>query len=163
MHETLIIAAQHRAERRAAQMLASDAATTGLGMVLQAIAPGAATLRLTVTGAMVNGHGTCHGGFIFALADSAFAFACNSHGDDAVAAHCTITYLAPARIGDVLEARATELERFGRNGIYDVVVTANAPGGARRIAQFRGHSRVIGAAQAEAQAEDQSGAGGARA
>jgi acyl-CoA thioesterase len=149
MHETLIIAAQHLAESRAARMLAADAATTGLGMVLQAIAPGAATLRLTITGAMVNGHGTCHGGFIFALADSAFAFACNSHGDDAVAAHCAITYLAPARIGDVLEARATELERFGRNGIYDVVVTAEVPGGRRTIAQFRGHSRVIGAAQAE--------------
>ncbi len=150
MHETLIIAAQQRAEARAARMLAADAATTGLGMRVQAIAPGAATLCMTITGAMVNGHGTCHGGFIFALADSAFAFACNSHGDDAVAAHCAITYLAPARMGDVLEARATELERFGRNGMYDVVVTAEAQGVRRTIAQFRGHSRVIGAAQDEA-------------
>jgi acyl-CoA thioesterase len=150
MHETVIIAAQHLAEDRAARMLAADAATTGLGMRLQAIAPGAATLQLTITSAMINGHGTCHGGFIFALADSAFAFACNSHGADAVAAHCAITYLAPARVGDVLEARATEIERFGRNGIYDVVVTAAARGERRAIAQFRGHSRVIGAAQAEA-------------
>ena len=125
-------------------MLAADAATRDLGIELCAIAPGAARLRMTVTASMVNGHGTCHGGFIFALADSAFAFACNAHGDDAVAAHCAITYLAPARMGDGLEAQATEIARFGRNGIYDVVVSVVGDI-VRPIAQFRGHSRLIGA------------------
>ena len=137
-------AAQRRAEARAARMLAADAATRDLGIELCAITPGAARLRMTVTASMVNGHGTCHGGFIFALADSAFAFACNAHGDDAVAAHCAITYLAPARMGDGLEAQATEIARFGRNGIYDVVVSVVGDI-VRPIAQFRGHSRLIGA------------------
>jgi acyl-CoA thioesterase len=121
-------------------MWADDKASRGLGMRLLGVAAGRAGLELTVNEAMTNGHGLCHGGFIFALADSAFAFACNSHNRRAVAQHCAITYVAPARLGDILKAEAEELSRQGRSGITDVRVT-RADG--TLIALFRGHSREI--------------------
>lgn len=121
-------------------MWAEDAASRGLGMALVRVGPGTAELAMTVQPGMVNGHGICHGGFIFALADSAFAFACNAYGQRAVAAHCAITYLAPARLGDRLTACAAERQRSGRSGIYDVAVTRQD---GTAIAEFRGHSRTL--------------------
>ncbi len=103
-------------------MWAEDKATQGLGMQLLDVGPGTARLAMTVTEHMVNGHGTCHGGFIFTLADSTFAFACNSHGQRAVAQHCTVTFIAPGRLGMRLTAEARERHRGERSGIYDVTV-----------------------------------------
>lgn len=120
-------------------MFDADAASLGLGIELVEAAPGAATLRMTVTGAMVNGHGIAHGGYVFLLADSAFACACNSHGPVTVAAAADIAFIAPVREGDVLDAVATERVRFGRSGIYDVTVLR----GDEVVAEFRGHSRTI--------------------
>ncbi|MDX6365414.1 MAG: acyl-CoA thioesterase [Nocardioidaceae bacterium] len=111
-------------------------------MVLREVAPGRATLSMTVSDAMTNGHGTAHGGFIFALADSAFAFACNSYNERTVAQACDIVFAAPARAGDTLVAEAVERHRFGRNGLYDIRVRC----GDRVVAEFRGRSRSIGGA-----------------
>jgi acyl-CoA thioesterase len=117
-----------------------DLASRSLGMSLDEAHPGAATLSLTVTAAMTNGHKTCHGGYIFTLADSAFAFACNSYNQNTVAQHCSVTFLRPAFEGDRLTATARELSRIGRGGIYDIKVT-NQNG--EHVAEFRGHSRTI--------------------
>jgi acyl-CoA thioesterase len=124
----------------AAAMWAEDKATQGLGMELVAVAAGRATIAMTVTDAMTNGHGTCHGGFIFTLADSAFAFACNSHGPRSVAQHCSISYIAPGRLGMRLVAEAIERQRGERSGITDVTVRDEA---GAIIAEFRGHSRTV--------------------
>src|SRR6478752_5922389 len=97
-------------------MWADDTASRHLGMRIESIGAGRATLSMRVRDDMTNGHGTAHGGFIFALADSAFAFACNSHNERAVAQACDIVFAAPAHLGDVLVATATERHRFGRNG-----------------------------------------------
>lgn len=123
------------------QMWAEDRASAGLGMRIESVGPGCAVLSMTVTERMVNGHGMCHGGFIFTLADSAFAFACNSHGEKAVAQHCAITFLRPGRLHEVLRAEATERVQQGRSGITDVRVTG-ADG--EIVAEFRGHSRNLG-------------------
>ncbi len=131
---------QETARLAARVMWANDRASQGLGMEIVDVGPGAATLTMTVSDAMVNGHGAAHGGFIFAFADSAFAFACNSYGAAAVAAHCSITFIRPARRGDRLVARAREISRTGRSGIYDVHVSADGV----TIAEFRGHSRTTG-------------------
>jgi acyl-CoA thioesterase len=120
-----------------------DAASQGLGMELVTVAPGAATLAMTVTDHMVNGHGTCHGGFLFTLADSAFAFACNGYDVRTVAQHCSITFVSPAKLGDRLIAQAQERQRAGRSGIYDVSVQRED---GAVIAEFRGHSRTVGGA-----------------
>ena len=128
------------ARRSADAMWAADGASAGLGMQLLDVGPGYATLGMDVTERMTNGHGTAHGGFVFALADSAFAFACNSRGDKAVAQHCAVTYLRPGRLGDRLVATAHEVALEGRSGIYDVSVSV----GDDTIAEFRGHSRTIG-------------------
>jgi len=122
-------------------MWREDRASPGLGMRLEEVAAGRARLSLTVTGAMVNGHGICHGGFIFTLADSAFAFACNSHGLHALAQHCAITYIRPAHCGETLVAEAHERHLGARSGIYDVRVTG---GNDSVVAEFRGHSRTTG-------------------
>lgn len=132
---------QALAEACAAAMWARDRASSGLGMAIARIGPGEAVLTMTVRDDMVNGHGSCHGGFIFTLADSAFAFACNSYNITTVAASCDITFLRPARAGDVLSATARELYREGRNGIYDIAVTDQS---GVAMAQFRGKSRTIG-------------------
>jgi len=133
--------AQELAEESAAAMLAADRASLGLGMSLVAVSPGSATLRMEITEAMLNGHGICHGGFIFSLGDSTFAFACNTYGQVTVAAGAEIDFLEPVRQGDLLEAEAKERIRRGRSGIYDVAV--------RRlpdmtvVAEFRGRSRTL--------------------
>ena len=121
-------------------MWKDDEASQGLGMEIVDIRAGAATLAMTVQPHMVNGHKLAHGGFIFTLADSAFAFACNSHNERAVAAQGTITFIRPGKLGDRLVAAAREISRSGRSGIYDVRVTAAEV----VIAEFRGHSRSIG-------------------
>jgi acyl-CoA thioesterase len=121
-------------------MWAADTASRGLGMELIAVEPGHAVLAMTVTDQMVNGHDICHGGFIFTLADSAFAFACNTHNQKTVAQHCDITFVAAAGLGDRLVARAVERSRVGRSGIYDVTVTRQE---GIPVAEFRGHSRTI--------------------
>jgi acyl-CoA thioesterase len=120
-------------------MWKQDDASSGLGMSIVDIGPGRATLSMTVQPHMVNGQRIAHGGFIFTLADSAFAFACNSHNDKAVAAQGDITFIRPGKLGDVLVASAREISRSGRSGIYDVQVKA----GEEVIAEFRGHSRMI--------------------
>lgn len=128
------------AEASAHAMWKGDGASQRLNMSLDHIAPGRATLSMTITGDMSNGHGNCHGGFIFTLADSAFAFACNSYNQITVAQHCSVSYLMPGRIGDRLTATATEVTRRGRSGIYDIRVT-NQDGD--HVAEFRGHSRTV--------------------
>jgi acyl-CoA thioesterase len=121
-------------------MYARDNATQGLGIKLVDVGPGSARMQMRVRPDMLNGHATCHGGFIFTLADSTFAFACNSYNLQTVAAGCTIEFLAPAHEGEVLEAKATEQARSGKTGVYDVVVT-NADG--KKIALMRGKSHQI--------------------
>jgi acyl-CoA thioesterase len=121
-------------------MWKDDAATQALGMQLISVAPGQAVITMTVTASMVNGHDICHGGYIFTLADSAFAFACNTYNQRTVAQHCAVTFLASAKLGDKLVARAIERQRSGRSGIYDVTVTREE---GNVIAEFRGHSRTI--------------------
>ncbi|WP_157246615.1 hydroxyphenylacetyl-CoA thioesterase PaaI [Nonomuraea typhae] len=121
-------------------MLASDTASTALGIELLDLAEGRAVCRMAVTGQMVNGHGLCHGGYVFLLADTAFACACNTYGPVTVAAGAEITFVAPARAGDVLTAEAGERTRYGRSGIYDITVRA-ADG--RVVAEFRGRSREL--------------------
>jgi acyl-CoA thioesterase len=120
-------------------MWKEDDASSQLGMKILDIKPGEAALTMTVQPFMVNGHRIAHGGFIFTLADSAFAFACNSRNARAVAAHCQITFIRTAKLGDRLVAVAREVSRSGRSGIYDVRVTA----GEEVVAEFRGHSRTV--------------------
>jgi acyl-CoA thioesterase len=120
-------------------MWKEDDASQGLGMRIVEVKPGFARLTMTVQPNMVNGQRIAHGGFIFLLADSTFAFACNSHNQRAVAAQCDITFIRPGQLGDVLVATAREVSRSGRSGIYDISVTA----GDAVIAEFRGHSRTI--------------------
>jgi acyl-CoA thioesterase len=121
-------------------MWAADVASRSLGMELEEIRPGYARVRMTVADTMINGHDLCHGGFVFSLADTAFAFACNTHGPTTVAAACDVVFVAPARRGDELVAEATERARFGRSGVYDVTVRR----GDGVVAEFRGQSRTIG-------------------
>jgi len=132
--------AQQRAERAAAALFERDGASQALGMRLAAVRPGWARVVMRVRADMVNGHGVCHGGLVFALADSAFAFACNSYNESTVAAAATIDFLAGAREGDELTAEAGELWRTRRNGIYEISV-CNQRG--ERIALFRGRSYRI--------------------
>jgi acyl-CoA thioesterase len=127
------------ARTAAHDMFDRDSASRGLGMELVEAGDGAAVVRMPVTDAMVNGHGVAHGGFVFLVADTAFACACNSWGPVTLAAGADITFLRPARTGDLLEARAAERAASGRSGIYDVTVTS----GGDVIAEFRGRSRVI--------------------
>ncbi|WP_424942725.1 hydroxyphenylacetyl-CoA thioesterase PaaI [Aliiroseovarius crassostreae] len=129
-----------RAQRSADAMWADDPASQALGMSLDAVGPGRAVISMSVRADMANGHGICHGGFIFTLADSAFAFACNSYNHRVVAQHNSITYLAPGQLGERLTATAVEVSRAGRSGIYDVTVTGED---GRQVALFRGHSRQI--------------------
>ena len=131
---------QELAEASTASLWNGDSTSQRLGMVLDHVGPGTATMTMTVTEAMSNGHGTCHGGYIFTFADSAFAFACNSYNQHVVGQHCSISYLIPVRLGDRLTATATETSRQGRSGIYDVRST-NQDGA--HVAEFRGHSRVV--------------------
>ncbi|TNC27864.1 hydroxyphenylacetyl-CoA thioesterase PaaI [Amycolatopsis alkalitolerans] len=120
-------------------MFDDDVASKSLGIDLSEAADGRAVARMRVTAEMVNGHGIAHGGFLFLLADTAFACACNSHGPVTVAAGAEISFVTSARLGDELVATAEERTRYGRNGIYDVTVRR----GAEVIAEFRGRSRTL--------------------
>ena len=121
-------------------LFANDRASKAMGMQVLDVTPGHATVSMTVRPDMLNGHDTCHGGIIATLADSAFAFACNSHGDMTVASGFSIDLVAPALLGDVLTARCTEVAKAGRTGVYDTDVK-NQRG--ERIAVFRGRSYTI--------------------
>ena len=123
----------------AAAMFAADRASAGVGMELLEVGEASAVVRMTVSQAMVNGHQIAHGGYVFMLADTAFACACNARGPVTVAAGADITFIAPARAGDVLVATAAERVRYGRSGVYDVTVRR----GDQVIAEFRGRSRAI--------------------
>lgn len=129
------------ARRCADIMWPDDHAARGLGIEIAAVGAGTATLRMTVRQDMVNGHGTCHGGFIFTLADSAFAYACNSFNHYAVAAGVDINFLAPAHIGDVLSAVAHARHQGGRSGVYDIEVSNAASG--KLVAVFRGRAARV--------------------
>ena len=128
---------QQTAERVRDGMLRTDRTTLALGMAVLQVAPGAATLAMRVREDMLNGHGTCHGGLIATLADSAFAFACNSYDELTVASGFGIDFMAPARLDDVLTASCQEVSKSSRTGVYDADVT-NQRG--ERIAVFRGRS-----------------------
>jgi acyl-CoA thioesterase len=138
--ESSAAALKQRAERAAAALFARDRASQALGMRITGVAPGWARVVMRVRADMVNGHGVCHGGMVFALGDSAFAFACNSHNEATVAAAAAIDYLAAAREGDELTAEAAQLWRTRRNGLYEIVIS-NQRG--ERIALFRGRSYRI--------------------
>ena len=131
---------QTRAEKCASLMIAKDAASSGLGMRITQITPGCATLQMAVRPDMLNGHSICHGGYIFTLADSAFAFACNTYNQLTVAQQNQITYVQSAQLGEVLVATATETSRTGRSGTYSVTITGQE---GRTIALFHGLSRTI--------------------
>jgi acyl-CoA thioesterase len=131
---------QALAERSAAAMYEADLASRHLGIQIEQIAPGRATARMKVRDTMLNGHAICHGGYVFLLADTAFAFACNTYGPTTVAAACDVAFLAPAHLDDELIAEATERHRSGRSGIYDVTVRLPDM---TVIAEFRGHSRTL--------------------
>jgi acyl-CoA thioesterase len=121
-------------------MFANDRASRGLGMEVLAVGPGRATLAMAVREDMLNGHDICHGGLIATLADSAFAFACNSYDELTVASGFAADFVAPARLGDVLTAVCVEATKAGRTGVYDAEVT-NQRG--ERVALFRGRSYTI--------------------
>lgn len=156
----------------ARRMFDADRASAGLGIEVVELGPGWAVARMRVTGSMLNGHGIGHGGYVFLLADTAFALACNSHGSAAVAAGADVSFLAAVAEGDVLTARAVERGVYGRSGIYDVTVSRGGAGAARPsdgpaiadnpdisgisdmpvetdvlaeeiVAEFRGRSRVV--------------------
>jgi acyl-CoA thioesterase len=129
------------ARASAERMWAADVASQHLGMELVEVRAGYARLTMPVADVMVQGHGTGHGGYVFVLADSTFAFACNSYGPTTVAAHCDISFVRPVHAGDLLEAEAVERERYGRNGIYDVTVRRLPD--REVVAEFRGRSRTI--------------------
>jgi len=133
----------------ALRLFSTDKASQALGMQLVSAAAGAAEMRMTIRADMANGHGTCHGGFIFMLADSAFAFACNCQGPPTVAAGATIDFLRPAKVGDVLTATAREAWRGKQSGVYDIVVVGQDQ---RIIALFRGRSHQLVPARVTTQA-----------
>jgi acyl-CoA thioesterase len=133
------MSADEVARRSAAAMWAGDRASQALGMEIVDVAPGRATMTMTVRADMVNGHAIRHGGFTFTLADSAFAFACNSYNRSTVAAACEIRFLAPTRLGDVLVAEAVERSRDGRDGVYDIHVRVDDV----VVATFVGRSKEI--------------------
>ena len=132
--------AGHRPAGPAARMFEADRASRDPGMELLDIGAGSAVVRMTITRSMINGHGIAHGGYVFLLADTAFACACNSGGVATVAAGADISFVATAAEGDVLVATAAERVAYGRNGIYDVTVSC----GEQIVAEFRGRSRAAG-------------------
>ena len=137
---------QETARRSADAMWSGDTAVKALGIELRSVSPGRAEMAMVVRPDMVNGHDLAHGGLIATLADSAFAYACNSHGQVTVAAGFEVDFLEPARLGDVLVATAVERVRRGRSGIYDVTVRS----GDTVVAEFRGRSRSLGRAITDA-------------
>lgn len=141
MSDTATLSPEERARRVGTTMWANDIASKDtMGMELLGVEPGRARIRMAVKKLHLNGHGICHGGFIFTLADTTFAFACNSHNKNAVAAGCSIEFLRPTQEGDVLTCEGVEQTLSGRHGIYDMKVT-NQRG--ETVALFRGKSAVI--------------------
>lgn len=138
--------AQRLAEAAAQALLARDRASQALGIKLIEVHSGYARMQMTVSGDMVNIHGTTHGGLVFTLADSAFAYACNSHNKVAVASSCSIDFLRPVHLGDTLTATAVEQALIGRSGVYDVSVVNNK---GELVALFRGKSAQIRGTVAE--------------
>jgi acyl-CoA thioesterase len=138
-----VSAADEQAGLHAAALYAQDTASQALGISVTDVSTGCATARMEITESMVNGHGIAHGGYVFLLADSAFAFACNTYAEPTVAAGCDIDFVVPVHSGEVLVARAEERYRGARNGIYDVTVR-RADGSV--VAELRGRSRTIGGA-----------------
>jgi acyl-CoA thioesterase len=132
--------AEEVAKLSAAAMYDADRASQLLGIEITAVAPGRATARMRVTDSMINGHDIAHGGYVFLLADTVFAFACNSYGRVSVAASADIVFVMPARLGDELVAEAAERVRYGRSGVYDVTVRRS---GGEVVAEFRGRSRSL--------------------
>lgn len=128
---------QQLAEACAESMFSRDQASQKLGMKIESVAPGKAVLTMTIDERMIQGHGNCHGGYLFTLADSAFAFSCNTYDKATVASGCSIEYMRPARLGDRLTATAEERSRGGRTGVYDITIT-NQDG--KTVALFRGKS-----------------------
>ncbi|WP_136657275.1 hydroxyphenylacetyl-CoA thioesterase PaaI [Nitratireductor sp. XY-223] len=139
-HDPSDMSPDELAKACAKSMWENDNASRHLGMEIEAVSAGTATLSMTVRDHMTNGHDICHGGFIFTLADSAFAFACNSYNQNAVAQHCAVSFLMPVHSGERLTAVAREVHRTGRSGIYDIRVTR---GDGETVAEFRGHSRTV--------------------
>lgn len=133
-------------------MFEADTASRACDMELVECGPGRATVSMRIRDDMINGHGIAHGGYLFLVADSAFACACNAEGSVTVAAGADITFLAPARSGDVLVATATERTTRGRSGVYDVTVTRQAGAAVEVVAEFRGRSRRLPAPRGEAHA-----------
>ncbi|MFL1454450.1 hydroxyphenylacetyl-CoA thioesterase PaaI [Marinobacter sp. GN3S48] len=131
---------QQLAERCAEAMFARDRASQKLGMKIESVAPGRAVLSMMVTDDMIQGHGSCHGGYLFTLADSAFAFSCNTYDKATVASGCSIDYMSGAKAGDLLTATAEEQSRGGRTGVYDITLI-NQDG--RIVALFRGKSYQV--------------------
>lgn len=131
---------QHLAEACAAALWGPDTCSQWLGMRLEEVRPGYARMSMKVRPEFLNGHGICHGGLMFTLADSTFAFACNSHNVPAVAAGCSIEFLKPVQGNDVLTAQGQEQSLSGRHGIYDIQVS-NAAG--EVVAMFRGKSAQL--------------------
>jgi phenylacetic acid degradation protein PaaD len=131
------------ARRCAEAMYAADRASQHLGITIDGVGPGRAVARMGVTETMINGHDLCHGGYLVLLADTAFAFACNTYNRPTVAQGLDVTFLRPARLGDELVAEAGERSRRGRTGIYDVTVTRVTGGGPEVVAEFRGRSREL--------------------
>jgi len=131
--------AQDVAAESAARMYADDLASQAAGITVHDVRPGEASARITVGDTMINGHGIVHGGYVFMLADTAFAFACNTYGTPTVAQACDIVFIRPARLGEELLAVARERARYGRSGIYDVTVTVDG----ELVAEFRGRSREL--------------------
>jgi acyl-CoA thioesterase len=129
------------AENAVRDFLTEDTVARALGITVSSVAPGAVTAHMTIRREMLNGHGSAHGAALFAVADIAFAMACNSHGHPAVGRSCSIEYLAPAFAGEAISATAVERAVVGRGGIYDVAVTRDADG--RLLAELRGHSRQL--------------------
>lgn len=135
-----IMDTQALADATAQTMFDLDNTARYMGMKIKSIKPGYCLLYMDVQDWMINGHGSCHGGIIFTLADTAFAYACNSHNQRTVAQHCSITFISPGKAGETLTATAVETELSGRNGIYDIHVQNE---NVETIAHFRGNSRAI--------------------
>lgn len=140
MELNLEMTPEERAKKSALAMWQCDQASKWLGMEIVTVSEGHAELSMAIETHHANSHGTCHGGMIYTLADSTFAFACNSRNQNTVAQHCVMTYVNPAYVGDHLTAVASEISTSGRNGIYDVNISNSA---GKRIAEFRGFSRTI--------------------
>jgi len=140
MQSTVELSPRQLAVSCAERMYERDVATRSLGIVIDAVMPGEAVLSMLVSDVMIQGHGSCHGGYIFTLADSAFAIACNTYNTVTVGQACTIDYIAPAKLGDRLNATAKELSRGKRTGVYDVSIVNQR---AELLATFRGRSYQV--------------------